>query len=52
MWKNTRPWLRYIEGIDGAQAGASTDCGTCLDRCPQHIDIPSWMTKIADTFEA
>ena len=22
MWKNTRPWLRYIEGIDGAQAGS------------------------------
>ena len=38
--------------LNGAQAGACTDCGTCLDRCPQHIDIPSWMTKIADTFEA
>jgi len=26
-----------------------TGCGVCLERCPQHIDIPVWMKEIAKT---
>lgn len=36
--------------LNGAQADACTGCGTCEERCPQHIDISEWMEKVADTF--
>ncbi|MCL1893925.1 MAG: aldo/keto reductase [Holophagaceae bacterium] len=29
------------------QAVLCNSCGQCLDRCPQKIDIPSWMEKIS-----
>ena len=31
----------------GQRADNSVACGTCLSKCPQHIDIPKHMTEIA-----
>jgi predicted aldo/keto reductase-like oxidoreductase len=33
-------------GIDQEQrADKCTECGECLEKCPQDIDIPSWLKK-------
>lgn len=37
--------------LNGSQASACTGCGTCEERCPQHIKISDWMEKVTDTFE-
>jgi len=29
-----------------ARAGQCIECGECLEKCPQHIDIPEWMKKV------
>jgi len=34
----------------GQDAAACIACGTCLDRCPQHIDIPSQLQEVAAFF--
>ncbi len=33
-----------------ARASACTDCGKCKERCPQHIDIPVELKKVAKVF--
>jgi predicted aldo/keto reductase-like oxidoreductase len=33
------------------QAGTCISCGQCKERCPQHIDVPGWMEKIARLHE-
>ena len=38
--------------LNGATADACTGCGTCEDRCPQHIKISEWMPKIDALFGA
>jgi predicted aldo/keto reductase-like oxidoreductase len=30
---------------DGTRADACIECGECLEKCPQHIDIPDWLKK-------
>ena len=33
-------------GIDkDKRADKCTECGECLEKCPQSIDIPSWLKK-------
>jgi len=32
-------------------ASKCVECGTCLDRCPQHIDIPTQLDQVRDLFE-
>jgi len=27
------------------RAQACIECGECLEKCPQHIDIPEWLKK-------
>jgi len=34
----------------GHDASACTECETCLDRCPQHIDIPRQLKEVAELF--
>jgi len=34
-----------------ARASACTDCRKCLERCPQHIDIPAELKKVRMVFE-
>jgi uncharacterized protein len=31
---------------DPGKASACVQCGECLDKCPQKIDIPGWMPKV------
>jgi predicted aldo/keto reductase-like oxidoreductase len=33
---------------DPGKASACVQCGECLDKCPQKIDIPGWMPKVHD----
>ena len=33
------------------RASDCISCGSCAAACPQRIDIPEWMTKIAETFD-
>jgi hypothetical protein len=39
--------------IDGKPAYASqcTECGQCLDKCPQHIPVPEFLAKVAEEME-
>jgi len=34
------------------RASACTDCGKCLERCPQHIDIPRELKKVVEVLES
>ncbi|MFX1278383.1 MAG: aldo/keto reductase [Promethearchaeota archaeon] len=38
------------EEVEGA-AALCIQCGECLDKCPQQIDIPHWMEKANELFE-
>lgn len=42
----------FYMGIMGGdkQANSCTQCGVCLDKCPQHIDIPNEMSRAAGVF--
>jgi len=37
---------------NGSDASACVECETCLDRCPQHIDIPRQLQQVAELFES
>ena len=28
-----------------ARGDACIECGECLEKCPQHIEIPDWLKK-------
>jgi predicted aldo/keto reductase-like oxidoreductase len=30
---------------EGQRADQCVECGECLEKCPQHIDIPEWLAK-------
>lgn len=47
--QNARYFYGSIMGSD-KQADSCTQCGVCLDKCPQHIDIPGQMVKAAKLF--
>lgn len=34
------------------RAGACISCGACLSHCPQHIDIPTQLGVVAETFKS
>lgn len=45
----TRYFYLGIMG-DDKPANSCTQCGACLDKCPQHIDIPREMAMAAKVF--
>ncbi|MHC1693826.1 MAG: aldo/keto reductase [Eubacteriales bacterium] len=36
----------------GADVSSCVDCGACLDKCPQHIDIPNKLREVSEEFKA
>jgi predicted aldo/keto reductase-like oxidoreductase len=43
---------RYANAVkDGGTAGSCIHCLQCEGECPQHIEITSWLEKIAEAFE-
>jgi hypothetical protein len=44
-------WLYSLLLPPEARASACTDCKKCLERCPQHIDIPRELEKVRDALE-
>jgi len=40
-------WQEEVEGA----AALCIECGECLEKCPQQIDIPSYMEKANKIFE-
>ncbi|MCL2856410.1 MAG: aldo/keto reductase [Oscillospiraceae bacterium] len=54
MFKNTgnraRFNIEYTHVGKGSQPEDCTSCGACLTRCPQQIDIPKEMEKIAQAY--
>lgn len=42
-------WTTAIP-LNGARADVCTACGTCMERCPQHIEIPKELEKVAALF--
>ncbi len=35
----------YLWIDEGARANLCAECGECLEKCPQQIEIPEWLTK-------
>jgi len=53
LYKNTgdvgRFRIEYMQMGEGFQPDDCTGCGACLESCPQQLDIPGWLKKIAQT---
>jgi predicted aldo/keto reductase-like oxidoreductase len=50
---NKHPMTNFLFSMEyqllkDQDASACVSCGQCLSRCPQHIDIPTWMKTISD----
>jgi hypothetical protein len=44
-WKFGR--MVYAMGLTPEQrADKCTECGECLEKCPQKIDVPAWLKKV------
>jgi len=49
MYEDMRIGRFYYRGgrlEDGQRADQCTECGECVEACPQEIDIPEWLKKI------
>ncbi len=50
---NFERYRKRYQGKDGAGiASLCRSCGACLSKCPQHIDIPADLRRVAETFES
>ena len=38
--------------VRGNDASLCVECGTCLDRCPQHIEIPQQLQQVVELFDS
>ncbi|MCL2388434.1 MAG: aldo/keto reductase [Defluviitaleaceae bacterium] len=46
-WNRT---MMYRTLPEGKRAHDCTSCGACMSHCPQHLDIPTGLSTVADTF--
>ena len=48
-----RSYAMFAGGVLGPPSKASlcTDCGACLEKCPQHLPIPELLKDVAAEFE-
>ena len=49
LWDQARAAYQNWNTRWGQQADACTECGECLEKCPQHIPIPD---QLAEAHEA
>ena len=49
MWGDANPWLTGYLRV-GGKASSCTECGECLDMCPQGLPIPDLMKDAIATF--
>ena len=49
--KHTLQPALYRGMLPSEKASACVQCGACKKHCPQSIDIPSWLGKVAAEFE-
>ena len=40
-----------IRGDVTSYASQCTECGQCIEKCPQHLDIPTFLKSVAQEFE-
>ncbi len=46
MYDNLRTGRFRYHGANGLKEEQCTECGECLDACPQKIAIPEWLQKV------
>jgi hypothetical protein len=46
VWAN---WAYNIQLGEDARGNMCIDCGECLEKCPQQIEIPDWLAQIHKT---
>jgi len=44
--------INQYKALGEANAEACVNCGECVGKCPQHIDIPNRIKEVAETFSA
>lgn len=44
-------WLEHVPWAPGKRTGACQDCGVCVEKCTQHLDIPQLMRKAKTLLE-
>ena len=49
--KHTLQPALYRGMLPSEKASACIQCGACKKHCPQSIDIPAWLKKVAAEFE-
>jgi hypothetical protein len=49
--KHTLQPALYRSLLASEKASACTRCGNCKKHCPQGLDVPTWLTKVAEEFE-
>lgn len=52
----TDAFINYFTSVGGVMnekgnAGLCTSCGVCIEKCPQHLDIPKELKKVKNEFE-
>lgn len=41
----------YTKQEDAGIASECVECGACVQKCPQHLTIPEYLKRVAETFE-
>jgi predicted aldo/keto reductase-like oxidoreductase len=42
--------LSYLWLDEDERGDMCTECGECLEKCPQQIEIPDWLAKAHELF--